>query len=148
MVLRRSFRYAPFNVMAKRCNKAITSQCWRKLLVVLQHYEASTDHSRFRHCSGSKAHPANDGISTADRTVFGGSHPADAIKHGFSGAVQLAAFMAYCIWNKGLLRGENSTMHNLMFVPFIIRRSRNNQHIAHFCTTALFIYAGSYMFRQ
>jgi hypothetical protein len=37
---------------------------------------------------------------------------------------------------------------NLMFVPCIIRRSRNNQHNAQICTTALFIYAGSYMFRQ
>jgi hypothetical protein len=35
-----------------------------------------------------------------------------------------------------------------MFVPCIIRRSRNNQHYAKICTTALFIYAGSYMFRQ
>jgi hypothetical protein len=26
--------------------------------------------------------------------------------------------------------------------------SRNNQHNAQICTTALFIYAGSYMFRQ
>jgi hypothetical protein len=37
-------------------------------------------------------------------------------------------------------------INNLMFVPCIIRR--NNQHNSQICTTALFIYAGSYMFRQ
>jgi hypothetical protein len=36
--------------------------------------------------------------------------------------------------------------NNLMFVPGIITLSRNNQHNAQICTTALFIYAGSYMF--
>jgi hypothetical protein len=35
-----------------------------------------------------------------------------------------------------------------MFVPCIIRRSRNNQHNAQIYTTALFIHASSYMFRQ
>jgi hypothetical protein len=35
-----------------------------------------------------------------------------------------------------------------MFVPCIIRRTRNNQHNALTSTTDLFIYAGSYMFRQ
>jgi hypothetical protein len=35
-----------------------------------------------------------------------------------------------------------------MFVPCIIRRSRNNQHHTQTCATALFIYAGSHMFRQ
>jgi hypothetical protein len=73
--------------MAKRLNKGITTQCRRKLLVILQHYEASTDHSRFRHCSEAKARPATDGICSADRTVFGVSDTGDAIKHGFSGAV-------------------------------------------------------------
>jgi hypothetical protein len=37
---------------------------------------------------------------------------------------------------------------NLMFVPCIIRHSRNNQHNAQTCTTVLFVYAVSYMFRQ
>jgi hypothetical protein len=39
-------------------------------------------------------------------------------------------------------------LENLMYVPCIIRRSINNQHYAQNFTTALFIYAGSYMFRQ
>jgi hypothetical protein len=37
---------------------------------------------------------------------------------------------------------------NLMFEQCIIRRSRNNQHNTQISSTALFVYIGSYMYRQ
>jgi hypothetical protein len=38
-------------------------------------------------------------------------------------------------------------MHSLMFVPCVIRRSRNNQHCTYFYHPFI-LYTGSYMFRQ
>jgi hypothetical protein len=49
-------------------------------------------------------------------------------------------------------------LYHIIFLPYLINGTifeknitgciRNTQHNAQICTTALFIYAGSYMFRQ
>jgi hypothetical protein len=60
-------------------------------------------------------------------------------------------FIVLCTIQRDIIINTYTSSRNvparLMFVPCIIRRSRNNQHNAQICNTALFIYVSSYMFR-